>query len=466
MIAVIKGVILPRRNCQTICRMSDYVISRKKGGDVMAAVDSVYQYYLSTYGNEHSSRYDSHKKSDLKKTYNNIVKSNNESPLYKLKDDDGDVRRFAIDIKESARNIKNVIASLADEGEGIESLFRRRVAVSDREDLLTVDYIGKDGENEHTESFEMEIESLAEPQVNVGNYLRSSAHSIPEGSYSFDLSTPYNSYEFQFNVAAEDTNRDVQTKLVRLINNANIGLVSEVADGERGTSAVRIESKRTGMGEEEDSLFSIMPQSTPGSMHAMDVLGLNKVESEAKNSVFYLNGKERSSYANTFTINNAFEVNLKEASPGTKIHIGFKANADAVADNVERMTNAYNSIIDMADRYRDTEQQSNKLISDISNVARRYSGDFEKLGLTVNEDSKISVDKEQLKDAVTREDAASTFETLNSFKNELSAKADKASIDPMNYVNKVVVAYKNPGHNFSTPYISSVYSGLMVDRNL
>ena len=33
----------------------------------------------------------------------------------------------------------------------------------------------------------------------------------------------------------------------------------------------------------------------------------------------------------------------------------------------------------------------------------------------------------------------------------------------MNYVQKVVVAYKNPGHNFNTPYISSIYSGMMLD---
>ena len=34
----------------------------------------------------------------------------------------------------------------------------------------------------------------------------------------------------------------------------------------------------------------------------------------------------------------------------------------------------------------------------------------------------------------------------------------------MNYVNKVVVAYKNPGHNFATPYITSIYSGMMLDN--
>lgn len=432
----------------------------------MAMIDSVYQYYLSTYGNEHSSRYDSHKKSDLRKVTSSIAKFNNESPLYKLKDQNGDVKRFAIDIKESARNIKNVIASLSDDDEAVENMFKKRVAVSDRDDLVSVDYIGNDGENEHTESFEMEIKNLAKPQVNLGNYLKSGAKSLEEGSYSFDLTTPFNSYEFQFNVGEEDTNRTVQNKLVRLVNNANIGLVSEVVEGERGTSAVRIESKRTGRGEGEDFLFKIAPQGDPASAHALSVLGLDKVESEAENSRFMLNGKERSSYANTFTINNAFEVNLNGASPGTTVHIGFKANADAVADNIERMMSAYNSIMDTADRYKDSPQQTNKLIADIGNVAKHFSGEFEKLGLTVDENSRISVDKDALKEAVTNENAKESLSVLNQFKDALSAKADKASIDPMNYANKVVVAYKNPGHNFSTPYISSVYSGMMIDRNL
>jgi len=34
----------------------------------------------------------------------------------------------------------------------------------------------------------------------------------------------------------------------------------------------------------------------------------------------------------------------------------------------------------------------------------------------------------------------------------------------MNYDNKIVVAYKNPGHNFATPYITSIYSGMMLEQ--
>ena len=34
----------------------------------------------------------------------------------------------------------------------------------------------------------------------------------------------------------------------------------------------------------------------------------------------------------------------------------------------------------------------------------------------------------------------------------------------MDYVEKVMVAYKNPGHNFINPYVTSAYTGMMFDR--
>ena len=42
----------------------------------MAVIDSAYQYYLSTYAGSGMSRYDTHKKSQLRAVYNNIVKVN------------------------------------------------------------------------------------------------------------------------------------------------------------------------------------------------------------------------------------------------------------------------------------------------------------------------------------------------------------------------------------------------------
>ena len=65
----------------------------------MAVIDSAYQYYLSTYAGSGMSRYDTHKKSQLRAVYNNIVKVNKDSPLYKI-NFTRDTGRFAIDIEE------------------------------------------------------------------------------------------------------------------------------------------------------------------------------------------------------------------------------------------------------------------------------------------------------------------------------------------------------------------------------
>ncbi len=64
----------------------------------MAIIDNAYTYYLSTYGNRIGTRYDSHKKSELRKVYNQIVKLNKEAPLYKFKNS-GTITKYAIDMK-------------------------------------------------------------------------------------------------------------------------------------------------------------------------------------------------------------------------------------------------------------------------------------------------------------------------------------------------------------------------------
>ena len=78
----------------------------------MAKIDSAYAYYVSNYAHKEVSRYDSHKKSDLRKVYNKIIKANKESPLYKISNL-SEAKKYAIDIKESSKNIQNAVASLS-----------------------------------------------------------------------------------------------------------------------------------------------------------------------------------------------------------------------------------------------------------------------------------------------------------------------------------------------------------------
>lgn len=80
-------------------------ISRKKGGamsNTISNLNNVYNFYMTTYAPKPSTPYDSHKKSELRKVYNSIVKMNKESPLYIL-DTSRSSQQFAVSMKENAR---------------------------------------------------------------------------------------------------------------------------------------------------------------------------------------------------------------------------------------------------------------------------------------------------------------------------------------------------------------------------
>ena len=427
----------------------------------MALIDSAYQYYLSTYRNSAVSRYDTHKKSQLRDVYNRIIKINKESPLYKIKDA-GDVAKYAIDIKETTKSLQNVIASLED---GVEGVFAKHIAQSSDEDVVSAEYIGNhDSDEPDAKGFEIQVHQLASNQVNLGNYLNTDRLDIEPGSYSFDLNTNTRSYEFQYTVNEGENNLSVLQKLSKLVNSAGIGLSATVDTNEIGQVALRVASKQTGIAENEEYLFQITPSAGAVSTRAMNVLGIQHVETEAQSSSFLLNGIEHSSYANTFTVDNHFDITLHGTHTGDDFaKIDFKANADAIADNVQKLVTAYNNVIDLAHAHSES-RNSSKLIRDMSSVARNYHNELEAIGINIEEDSHLTIDRNLLTDAVTAADAEQTFSLLNEFKDNLNERTTNAFIDPMNYVNKLVVAYKNPGHNFATPYITSIYSGMMLDR--
>lgn len=428
----------------------------------MPFIDNAYHYYLSAYGNSAVSRYDTHKKSELRNVYNNILKINKESPLYKIRNDQN-VPKFLIDIKENARQIKNVVSSLSESGEGLESAFQKKVAVSSDEDIVTANYIGGPDEDVIPE-FDIEVRHLATPQSNLGNFLESRSLDFTPGEYTFDLITTTNSYEFQFTVNPEDTNKSVQEKLSRLVNTSGVGLTAEVLSDEKNRSALKLTSKQTGLSANESSLFDIKPKALGNSIEAMELLGIQEITSPSQNSSFIVNGTEHSSYSNTFTINRVFELTLHGISAEDKpAKIGFKTSVDAVADNLQNLVSAYNGFISTGERYSD-KNQGNYLLNDLRSVSHSYKYSLESIGMLVEDNGAISIDKDMLADALDTTDIKGTFSVLNSFKNSLSAKANTASIDPIKYVNKIVVTYKRPGNNFITPYNTSLYSGMMMDR--
>ena len=433
----------------------------------MARIDA-YAYYLSTYGQNRPTRYDSHKKSDLRKIYNAIVKTNREAPLYKLSGED-EVAKYAIDIKENAKAIQNVVASLSDSYGDFSDSFRRKVAISSDEETVGVKYVGNGSESEELENFNLEVKQLSSPQINTGHFLKNDALSIIPGKYSFDLNVNYAAYEFQFNVNPGESNLDVMRKLAGLVNRSSLGISATIKHGttEQGepASALNLTSRQMGRSSEEP-IFTIKPGPTSESMQFLEQLGIENITKQAENSRFLINGEELESLSNSFTINETFELSLNKVSPeGQAAEISFKTDVDAVADNVMSLVNAFNGILKIAESSSaEATGDTNKLFNEMSSVSRSRRESLGEIGLDVADNGTITLNKAKLEIAIQPDQADKTFARLSAFKNAIGAKADAVAINPMNYVNKVVVNYKNPSKTFTAPYFSSVYSGMMLDR--
>ena len=174
------------------------------------------------------------------------------------------------------------------------------------------------------------------------------------GAYSFDLNTSGAAYEFQYNINSDETNLDVLDKLARLVNSSSLGITAEILSDGNGSSALKLTSIQTGLAENETELFSIAPDASTGSTEIMDQLGIDRITSPAQSSTFTLNGTSHSSLTNTFSINQVFELTLHQPTDGEKVNIGFKTDTDAIADNIQSLVDAYNSILSTAAVYADT----------------------------------------------------------------------------------------------------------------
>lgn len=428
-----------------------------------AALNTVYNYYLSTYSKTSgSSPFDSHKKSELRSIYNTIIKLNRESPL-SIFDTTKATRAFAVGIKENALSLSNAIASLGGMDEN--TLLNKKIAYSSNEEFASAEYIGTYHEDEAIPSFTLEVQSLAAPQVNIGTYLPDEPASLPAGTYSFDLNISDLNYEFQFAVHEDESNTALQTRLARLINHSEVGIQAEVLTDAEGNSALRITSSATGLPDGKNCLFSISDSHTSKKTGAVSYLGIDYMVRNASNASFLLNGEQKSSCSNRFTIEKTYEVTLNgiHSVSGEAASIGIKTDTESLTHNVAALVNAYNTFMEEASAYLENQPKSSRLVAEMTNVVSLYKNDLDAVGLSLHSDGRIHIDEEALCQSAVEDNAKETFHAVREFANALVRKAKQITIDPMHYAASKIVAYKNPGKNFTQAYITSAYSGMLFN---
>ena len=129
------------------------------------------------------------------------------------------------------------------------------------------------------------------------------------------------------------------------------------------------------------------------------------------------------------------------------MQISLKPDFDAMRENVTELIDAYNSMIDMAAAHKDDGTEGDRLLNEITRITARYKDGLDSAGFMVGDDGHISIEDAILIQSDREGTMREGLERLNSMK----------------YVNKKMIAYPNPVRNFTNPYISSIYSGMMFN---
>ncbi len=441
----------------------------------------IYDEYLNAYRSKNNSnssgknskrslRHATHDTSELKNLYNAIQWKNRFAPLY-MTDPSPKSIAYAIHLKESANDLKQTIDSLSGDD---NDLFSMKSAYSDNEALASVEYEPEDAEGYVPLDFTLEVEKFASPQVNTSKYMRANQPvNLTPDSYSFDILTNKLHYELQFNVNEGDTNKDLQSKLSRLINNSDIGLSARVVEA-RGLSALEVTSDAYGLPVQGERHFTITDENTSYQDGIVDYLGLNKHIKEATNAVYSINGSEESSYSNNFSVFGAYHVTLhpenadasappsdqitanaaKSAGQNTSVTIGLYPDSESLANNIETFVEGYNSFMNGVINDQ-TDAPLTKLLSkDLHKFLDLHSYNLEKYWIVVNEDATLEYQKgDEISDAAG----------IKGFGSQILRKLNAISLDPMEYIDRRICAYSNPNASYPNPYMTSIYTGMLYN---
>jgi flagellar hook-associated protein 2 len=113
--------------------------------------------------------------------------------------------------------------------------------------------------------------------------------------------------------------------------------------------------------------------------------------------------------------------------------------------------------------YTDSYPKSSRLVTEMNRIAGLYRSEFEKMGVSYDTEGSLSLDKDTLRQTALSDGGQESLDTIRNFANAVLKKTGQVTLNPMQYVEKTIVAYKNPGHNFASPYVTSAYSGMMFN---
>lgn len=142
-------------------------------------------------------------------------------------------------------------------------------------------------------------------------------------------------YDFQYNIRRDANHREVIRGLSGFITKAKIGIKAEPYSTGTGRVGMRLESTMVGSPDGRES-FSLQDRTLDEAGRGIvGYYGLNKVVVRPKNAIFDLNGVEKTSMNNEFTLGRVVKVSLHHVSDKEAM-VDYHPDSDAIIDSIQR----------------------------------------------------------------------------------------------------------------------------------
>lgn len=419
----------------------------------------VYNYLIEGYLQSRDFNYRTGKRNELKSIYDSITSMNKRSPLYKI-NLSRENQQYTLGIKEAAMALEDKLLTMSDPCN--EAFHKKTVSVSG-DGVLSASLLKGDIDS-LPKDIMVTVKALAARQLNRGRELYNFSKAFEKGDYEFSAKIMGQTNQFTFVQEERLENRDTMRNMARFINESVPGIVAAVEKADKPDySRLVITSERTGKVGTYNFYFDDDELYKDG---VVDFFGMNRVDKEPANAEFELNGIKKQTSTNTFNIENAIQVTLRDTSE-EPVSLTIIPDKDTILKSVDSFIQTFNSLIQLA-KERTEEMPEHygpaKLINEIKNLEEAYRGELEANGFSFSEYGMLSLDDSLAVQASEDGSMESLFTDKKGFIARLLDKTEAIAINPIEYLDKKVLLYPNSDSPaFTNPYLASRYSGLLFN---
>ncbi|MBV7274562.1 flagellar filament capping protein FliD [Clostridium sp. PL3] len=277
--------------------------------------------------------------------------------------------------------------------------FAQKVALS--EDSTKITASAENGA--YNTTYAINIDQIAKAQTNASNLVdKSQLSSMQAGTNTISITSGGKSKDIDFSISNGDTNEVALNKMAKAINASQSGVNALIVkDSSDNNIKLQLTSDKTGT----SNVFSI----TDKIGNSVASTGINSISSNAADAKYKLNNIEYTSNSNEVTTGGVTFTLKNTTSNAVKVTV--KQDSSKIGEDINNFVQDYNNLIKDA---RNSGISNSNALKGINSIIDRSKSSLEKIGITVNKDDTLSVDKNKLNNKIEN-DIKTVKDTFNSY---------------------------------------------------